>query len=203
MTGRKISADTGRRIAWGRTLTAKGRAPLQSGHLRFIAPEPQRGALHCFLLDCSASMLGGERLSKAKGLVLACFDRAAVERVHVALICFGGGRADLRFGPAIPRWWNERWVQPIGGGGGTSFEVGVTAAAKLLDRAKRSHPGQARVLWVLGDGRTRERPAKPPSADRVVIVDCDSGVAPLQRWAQLAGEWGAHCLRPEDIAVTA
>lgn len=147
-------------------------------------------------------MLGGERLSKAKGWVLACFDRAAMERVHAALICFGGGRADLRFGPAIPRWWNERWVEPIGGGGGTSFEIGVAAATKLLDQAKRRNPAQECVLWVLGDGRTRDQPTKPRSADRVVIVDCEGSGAPLGRWERLAREWGAHYLRPEDIAVT-
>jgi magnesium chelatase subunit ChlD-like protein len=176
---------------------------LHKSHLRFIAREPRGGALHCFLLDCSGSMLGGERLSKAKGLILACVDRAAAERVHAALMCFGGGRADLRFGPAIPRWWNERWVEPIGGGGGTSFALGVAAAAKLLAQAKRRNPAQECVLWVLGDGRTRDRPVKPPSADRVVIVDCEEGAARLGRWVQLAREWGAHYLRPEDMVVTA
>lgn len=148
-------------------------------------------------------MLGGERLSKAKGLVLASFDRAAVERAHAALICFGGGRADLRFGPAIPRWWNERWVEPIGGGGGTSFEIGVAAAAKLLDLAKRRNAAQECVLWVLGDGRTRDQPAKPRSADRIVIVDCEGGDGALGRWKRLAHDWGAHYLRPEDVVAAA
>ncbi|MGN6081963.1 vWA domain-containing protein [Trinickia sp.] len=157
--------------------------------------------MHCFLLDCSASMLGGERLSKAKGLVLACFDRAAVERVHAALICFGGGRADVRFGPAIPRWWNERWVAPIGGGGGTSFEIGVAAAAKLIDQAKRRNPALECVLWVLGDGRTRERPVKPRSADRVIFVDCEVGYPPLGTWERLASEWKGHYMRAEDLVV--
>lgn len=148
-------------------------------------------------------MLGGERLSKAKGLVLACFDRAAAERAQAALICFGGGRADLRFGPAIPRWWNERWVQPIGGGGGTSLSIGVAAAAKLLARAKRRNPVQECVLWILGDGRSRDRPERPHAADRVVIVDCDKRDLPLGRWAHLAREWDAHYLRPEGIVVRA
>jgi magnesium chelatase subunit ChlD-like protein len=162
--------------------------------------------LHCFLLDCSASMLGGERLSKAKGLILACFDRAALERAHTALICFGGGRADLRFGPAIPRWWNERWVEPIGGGGGTSLSIGMAAAAKLLERCKRREPARERVLWILGDGRTRDRPDRPRAADRIVIVDCErdsTGRAALGRWERLAREWEADYLRPEDIAMSA
>lgn len=151
-------------------------------------------------------MLGGERLSKAKGLVLACFDRATVERAQTALICFGGGRADLRFGPAIPRWWNERWIEPIGGGGGTSLSIGIATAATLLERAKRRNPALESVLWVLGDGRTRDRPDRPQAADRVVIVDCEqSGMrqAALGRWGQLAREWGANYLRPEEIVTRA
>ena len=149
-------------------------------------------------------MLGGERLSRAKGLILACFDRASAERSEAALICFGGGRADLRFGPAIPRWWNERWIEPIGGGGGTSFSIGVESAAKLLERAMRLDAARERVLWVLGDGRTRDRPMRPQAADRIIIVDCEPGNighTALGRWQQLAHEWDADYLRPEDIAV--
>jgi magnesium chelatase subunit ChlD-like protein len=122
------------------------------------------------------------------------------------LICFGGGRADLRFGPAIPRWWNERWIEPIGGGGGTSLSIGIAAAAKLLEQAKRRSPAQSRVLWVVGDGRTRDRPERPRAADRVVIVDCEQdgrGHTALGRWEQLARVWDADYLRSEDIAIHA
>ncbi|MGG1948185.1 VWA domain-containing protein [Trinickia sp. NRRL B-1857] len=193
--GRETSTNPTRRIAWAASLAQKAQGPLLKDHLRYFRHEPKSAALHCFLLDCSASMMSGERLAMAKGLVLACFDRAAMDRSQAALICFGGGRADLRFGPAIPRWWNERWVQPIGGGGGTSFSIGVAAAAKLLDEARRRNPAGERVLWVFGDGRSRDRPAKPVAADRVVIVDCEQGALALGRWARLAREWNAdYCL---------
>jgi len=146
-------------------------------------------------------MLSGERLAMAKGLVLACFDRAAMDRAQAALICFGGGRADLRFGPAIPRWWNERWIQPIGGGGGTSFSIGVAAAAKLLEQARRRDPAGERVLWIVGDGRSRDRPAKPDAADRIVIVDCEQDALALGRWAQLAREWDADYRLAKEMAA--
>lgn len=148
-------------------------------------------------------MLGGERLAMAKGLVLACFDRAAMDRAQAALICFGGGRADLRFGPAIPRWWNERWVEPIGGGGGTSFSIGVAAAAKLLEQARRRNPAGERVLWVFGDGRSRDRPARPDAADRVVIVDCEQDAHALRRCVQLAREWDAAYFLAKEMAAPA
>jgi magnesium chelatase subunit ChlD-like protein len=181
----------------------KGAGPLQRHHLRYVRREPASPALHCFLLDCSASMLRGERLAMAKGLVLACFDQAAMQRSQAALICFGGGRADLRFGPAIPRWWNERWIEAIGGGGGTSFSIGVAAAEKLLSRARRQRPGMECVLWVFGDGRSRDRPAKPDAADRIVIVDCEQGDLALGRCVSLAREWGADYVPAREMALRA
>jgi magnesium chelatase subunit ChlD-like protein len=170
-------------------------------HLKFVRQESKTGVLHCFVLDCSASMLTGERLATAKGLLVACFDRAAAERAEVALICFGGAHADVRFGPTVPRWWNERWLQPVGGGGGTPFALGVRTAAHVLERAARTKQAQQRVLWIFTDGRSADRPVKPAAADRIVFVDCERNVPALGRCRQLAQEWGATCMRPEDLNV--
>ena len=123
-----MHGDVGRRIAWPQTLIAMGRqrrAALSANDLRFVREMPRKGVLHCFVLDCSGSMLGGARLALAKGLLIALFDRVSAMRADAALICFGGAGADVRFGPAVPRWWNERWLDPIGGGGGTPFAAGV------------------------------------------------------------------------------
>ena len=148
-------------------------------------------------------MLSGERLAIAKGLLVACFDRAAGERAEVALVCFGGARANVRFGPAIPRWWNERWLQPIGGGGGTPFALGVKTAAQVLERAARRKPAQLRVLWVFTDGRSTDSPTKPSAADRIVFVNCERDLPALGRCEQLARAWGATCMRPEELIVVA
>jgi magnesium chelatase subunit ChlD-like protein len=169
--------------------------------LQFVPKEAQAGVLHCFLLDCSASMLSGERLAIAKGLLVACFNHAATERAEVALVSFGGARADVRFGPAIPRWWNERWLDPIGGGGGTPFALGMRTAEQVLERAIRDKPAQQRVLWVLTDGRSSEQPQRPAAADRVVLVDCERDVPALGRCRALAQAWGAAYARPEDMIV--
>jgi magnesium chelatase subunit ChlD-like protein len=148
-------------------------------------------------------MMRSERLAMAKGLLVACFDRAAAERAEVALVCFGGAHAEVRFGPAIPRWWNERWLEPIGGGGGTPFALGVNAAARVLDRASRTKPSQERVLWVFTDARTTDTPAKPLAADRIVFIDCEHDTHALGRCHELARAWGAACLRPEELIAVA
>jgi magnesium chelatase subunit ChlD-like protein len=175
------------------------RDTLCAAHLRFVREAPRGGVLHCFVLDCSGSMLAGQRLALAKGLLIALFDRASAARAEAALICFGGAGADLRFGPAVPRWWNERWLRPVGGGGGTPLASGVQRAAQLLERSARVKPAQQRWLWILTDGRTRDQPARPLDADVVVFVDFERGAIRLGRCEALADAWGARRVTPEEL----
>jgi magnesium chelatase subunit ChlD-like protein len=172
---------------------------LRAEHLRFVREAPQGGVLHCFVLDCSGSMLNGRRLALAKGLLSALFDRASVARAEAALVCFGGAGADLRFGPAVPRWWSERWLRPVGGGGGTPLAAGVRRAAQVLAQSARRKPAQQRWLWLLTDGRSGDRPARPLHADEVVVVDFEREAIRLGRCRTLADAWDAVLLKPEDL----
>ncbi|MFP3563473.1 vWA domain-containing protein [Paraburkholderia sp. SIMBA_030] len=189
----------GKRIAWPQTFAAMRREKLRTEHLRFAPEAPQGGVLHCFVLDCSGSMLAGQRLALAKGLLIALFDRASAARAEAALVCFAGARADLRFGPAVPRWWNERWLRPVGGGGGTPLASGVRKAAQLLERTARRKPAQQRWLWILTDGRSSDQPMRPLSADEVVFVDFEREAIRLGRCEALADAWGATRVTPEAL----
>ncbi|CAB3752024.1 vWA domain-containing protein [Paraburkholderia humisilvae] len=191
--------QSGARIEWPRTLAAKGPQRLRAEHLRVARAAQPRGVLHCFVLDCSASMLAGAQLALAKGLLAALFGRARADRHEIALICFGGVSADLRFGPAIPRGWSERWLQPIGGGGGTPFIPAIERATQLLAHAATRKPAQERWLWVLSDGRSGGTPARPDKVDRVVVVDFESHAVPLNRCEQLAQTWGGECVTPAQL----
>ncbi|VBB10451.1 magnesium chelatase subunit D,Mg-chelatase subunit ChlD,cobaltochelatase subunit [Burkholderia stabilis] len=146
-------------------------------------------------------MLPHDRLALAKGLIVAYFDHAARERVETALICFGGNGAARRFGPAVPRWWNARWLEPVDGGGGTPLADGIAAAANLLARDARRAPDKQHWLWVLSDGRTRETPAKPAAADHVVFVDFDDGAVRIGRGARLADAWGAQWVSADALCT--
>ncbi|WP_087042995.1 vWA domain-containing protein [Caballeronia ptereochthonis] len=183
------------------TLRAKRAARFDARHLRYRRTQGEGAAMHCFLLDCSGSMLAGERLARAKGMLVALFDRAYRERADIALVCFGGGRAEVRRQPGAAHWWNERWVAPIGGGGGTPLALGLSSAATVLARAARRRPSQRRWLWVLTDGRTNERPDAPYAADRIVVVDFDDGSARVGRCKALAHEWQAEYVVADELAV--
>ncbi|CAN7391161.1 VWA domain-containing protein [Caballeronia sp. LjRoot29] len=180
------------RIDWLQTLLAKRNQPLDRTHLRFHREQGDSSALHCFVLDCSGSMLSGKRLALAKGLVVALFDRAYRERAEVALVCFGGGKAQVRREPGAAHWWNERWLAPIGGGGGTPLALGVHTGANVLLRAARHRPSQRRFLWLLTDGRSPETPSRPDAADQIVIVDFENQAVRLGRCATLAESWRAE-----------
>ena len=108
-------------------------------------------------------------------------------------------RAEVRFGPAVPRWWNERWLRPVGGGGGTPLALGVRRAAQLLERAARRRPAQQRWLWMLTDGRASSVPVRPAVADQIVVVDFERGTLRLGRGEQLARAWDATWCTPEDL----
>lgn len=195
----------GTAIAWPATLAAKRGGPLHADHLRFRKHAGAPRALHCFVLDCSASMLSHERLALAKGLIVAYFNQAARERMETALICFGGDGAARRFGPAVPRWWNARWLEPVDGGGGTPLADGIAAAAQLLarDAHRTSAPDKQRWLWVLSDGRTRETPPKPADADHVVFVDFDDAAVRIGQGKRLADAWGAQWMTAASLSAGA
>ncbi|MFL9947855.1 VWA domain-containing protein [Paraburkholderia agricolaris] len=194
-----MQGTAGKRIAWLPTLAARRQDALRTEHLRFVREAPRGGVLHCFVLDCSGSMLGGQRLALAKGLLIALFDRASAARAEAALVCFGGAGATLRFGPAVPRWWNERWLGPVGGGGGTPLASGVREAAQVLARSARRKPAQQRWLWILSDGRSGDQPARPRHADEVVFVDFEREAIRLGRCRALADAWGAALLTPDEL----
>lgn len=147
-------------------------------------------------------MLAGERLARAKGMLVAMFDRAYRERAEIALVCFGGGRAEVRRQPGAAHVFNERWIAPIGGGGGTPLALGLARASALLTRAARRRPSQRRSLWLLTDGRTNEQPDRPRDADRIVVVDFDEHLVRVGRCRAFAQAWDAEYVTAGDAVST-
>lgn len=197
-------AETGIGIDWLRTLMRKGARPLERDHLRFQKREARAGILHCFALDCSGSMLAGQRLAQAKGLLLQLIQRAYQQRARIAIVSFAGARAQLRLAPTAARPFNSRalhaWLQPIGGGGGTPLAQGALRADALLARAAHDDPAQQRWLWLLTDGRSDALPSPPLHADVRIVVDCERQRIALGRCRALAQRWRAIYCTPETLA---
>lgn len=179
------------RIAWIPTLLRKGSQRLRSRHLQFTSTKVPLQQRYFFVLDCSASMLRQGGLAWAKGVLLTWLRQLRRDRAEAVLICFGGDRADRRFGPALPTGWNESWIEPIGGGGGTPLTLGLSKAASLMLTDTGSRKGRRQCLVLLTDGRTVAQPPRPEGYDEIIIVDAERGPLALGRCVSLAEQWGA------------
>jgi magnesium chelatase subunit ChlD-like protein len=176
-------------------LIARGQQVLQARHLRFRKRDAGAGVLHCFLVDCSGSMLTGGGLARTGRLLLQMLRAAYQQRAEVALVSFAGLQATTHLRPTVAFPPDSRtvrgWLSGIDAGGGTPFAQGMDRANTLLAQAQQKWPEQQRWLWVLTDGRSRERPAPPLHVDECVVVDCESQRVALGRCRELAREWNA------------
>ncbi|WP_243632273.1 vWA domain-containing protein [Parazoarcus communis] len=186
-----MARQTGARIDWLRTLVAKGPAMLARQHLRHRPPPAGGATLYCLLLDCSASMLRSRRLALAKGLLLEWAAERYRRREPFAVIGFGGKGARVLQAPRKAVAFNERWIAPIAGGGGSPADAAVALADQLLARRRRSKPDERFVVCLLSDVRFTALPPRPQQADHCTIIDFDEGPLALGRARQLARAWQA------------
>ena len=185
-------------VHWPRTLAAKGAGRLRSEHLRYREPLPRGGTVHCFLLDCSASMVRHGGLAIAKGLLLAWSRQLEGRRERLAVIGFAGEGALLLKAPEVAAL-APAWLDAIPGGGGTPLAAGIEMAEASLRRLKRRAPALKTVCWLLSDGRFTSFPAAPAQADWCALVDCEQSAVPAGRCRALAEHWGAAYVSARDV----
>lgn len=146
-------------------------------------------------------MAHGEPLALAKGVLARLIERAYQARADVALVCFAGQHAEVRVAPSRARPWNDDWLRPIAGGGGTPLTLGAARADQLLAWQARRRPAKQRRLWLLTDGRSTEMPRRPAWADHIVVVDVERQALPLGRCRQLAQSWGADYQTADSLSI--
>ena len=169
-----------------------------SEHLRFQPRASRSGELHCLLLDCSGSMLKRHNLALAKGLLVQLSEQLYRRRSELAVIVFAGRQAQVLQAPRRVAAFNQEWIAPIGGGGGSPLVSGVEQAEQLLAQTRRRVPGQRRYLWLLSDGRFPALPERPRHADECLVVDFDNAAVPLGRAERIAEQWAAQYCRAEQ-----
>ena len=182
-----------------KTLVRKGQRRLQFDDLRYRPQPVGSQALHCVLLDMSASMLRGEKLALAKGCLLALTESFYRRREHLAVIGFSGETAQLLQAPGKAGAFNASWIQPLRGAGATPVESALALAQQLLRRARAASPGQLLSLWLLTDGRFTALPARPLLADSCHIVDFETEAVALQRCRRLALQWDAQWIGAAEL----
>lgn len=188
----RARAVGGRRVDWVKTLARKGSRAIEAEHVQYRRQPAGAAVLHLVLLDMSSSMLRAGKLAKAKGFLMVLMQQAYRDREHIGVIGFGGQEAKWVLRPSKAQAFNESWVAPLGGGGGTPL-----AAALNLLRPVLGRPGRMARVWVLTDGRFAQIPESPLGMDECVIVDLESDALMLRRCRVLADQWKAQWIHIE------
>ncbi|QLF91754.1 magnesium chelatase [Pseudomonas sp. ABC1] len=183
------------RLHWPRTLLAKGQAALRPEHLRFRSVRGGARQLHCLLLDCSASMLRGDKLALAKGWLLHCAEDCYRQRADLLVIGFAGQRAWLIQAPRRASANSRGWIAPLGAGGGSPVDAALTLSEREIGNWRKRHPGGECGLWLLSDARFRQVPPCPDAADFHVVVDFENDSIALGRAERIAQTWQAEYVR--------
>jgi magnesium chelatase subunit ChlD-like protein len=190
-----LRGDDSALLHWPRTLLAKRNRPLARAHLRYRKTATRAGILHCFVIDCSGSMLAGQQLALAQGALQQLHHRAYQQRADIALVTYAGDDAVVQMPPTAARPFNALQIHPLlptlRGGGGTPLGAGIARADALLAANRRRKPLQHCWLWLFSDGRSTEQPLRPAHADVLQIVDCERQAIALQRCRALADNWRA------------
>ncbi|MFI8480794.1 VWA domain-containing protein [Pseudomonas sp. NPDC078700] len=169
-------------------------------HLQFQPQPSGAGQLHCLLLDCSGSMLKRQNLALAKGLLLHWTRKLYKQRSELAVIVFAGGQARVLQKPQRVAAFNERWIEPITGGGGSPVESAVQLVEQVLSQARRRTQNKQLHVWLFSDGRYKQLPTRPRLADHCVVVDFEHDALRLGRAQLIATSWGADYVRAETLA---
>jgi magnesium chelatase subunit ChlD-like protein len=199
-SGFRIEHDGGA-IHWPGTLAQKRNQLLNTRHVRFRQRRSMGSPLHCFVLDCSASMLSHHNLSLAKGLLKACVKRLYQQRAKVCVVGFGHGGVRVLQTPQRASGVNEHWIAPIQGGGGSPVLAAVKRADQLLAHYRKRFPGAVIELSLLSDGRFTERPDQPQHANQLNVIDFEEDAVRLQRARLLATHWGAQYVHVNEFKL--
>lgn len=183
--GRVFGAGPGVRVDWFGTLS-RG-LPRTRADLRYRAVRAPERALWLVLIDGSASMLRHGALAAAKSVALALLVAARRAGARVRVWSFREGRVEPVLDDSHRPDARARALHALPGGGSTPL---LHALEQALAHCARTGHGEAARLYVLTDGRSRERPTRrAPSGS--VVIDCERGPVRVGRAAALATELGA------------
>ena len=185
-------------IDWFGTLV-RTRRPTRHD-LRYRARRAAPEQLWILALDGSSSMLRGGALALAKGLAQALEQRAAAAGAHVALISFRGPEARTEASPSAGRGAFSRAISLLGGGGGTPMRAALAEAARLCERPTFRARSIPKRLFLLTDGRSRERLDDLTLGKlEVCVVDCERAAVRLGRALPLARALSARYVHADDL----
>lgn len=174
----------------------------------------QESNLVVFVVDLSGSMTARRRLAAVSTICVDLLRDSYTRRDRVAVIVARGTSAEVAVPPTRSVDIAVRRLADIRTGGRTPLAEGLTAAADLIDTARRREPQRRPLLVVLTDGRATAGPGAADRAARAaaglrrrgidsVVVDCEQGMVRLGLASALATELGAQLLPMSQLSAGA
>ena len=173
---------------------------MREEHLQYRATLQSKGTVHCFLLDCSASMVRHGGLALAKALLLGWSRKLNRQSESLLLIGFAGEGAHILSAPGLAAL-DPAWIDALPGGGGTPLAEGIEMMEETLRGLRRKTPRLKARCWLLSDGRITHLAGEPRGPDCCTLVDCEESPVPLGRLRRLAELWGADYLRARELVT--
>jgi len=125
---------------------------IQSEDLRKKIRRRYRYFLVIFVVDSSDSMGARERMSAAKGAILALLKTAYQKRDRVALVCFRKEQAEIVLEPTTSVALARERLKRLPTGGATPFADGLLKAWQIVKNERVKDPSIKPVMVIISDG---------------------------------------------------
>ena len=162
-----------------------------------LAYQKQRSGqrmLTIVLLDTSASTLGSQLLSKAKGAVLQIANQAYLKREQLTILAFGNDIVDTIL-PRVRAPKNIRAsLDQIKAGGGTPLVNALKRAQVYLDNLLKIMPDLSINSYLITDGRSKQTVKDIRLPGECTLIDIESSAVKRGRAKQIAQQLGASYL---------
>jgi len=205
MPGNQLSQATGtqennQRPDWFRTFSASENQP----QLQRLKLKRQRSAIqrcHLIALDTSASVLQGQGLAKARGLIQGIAEQAYLQREQLAILTFGNQQTEW----LQPRCKAPKQIRPIldqiKAGGGTPLRQAVVQLAEQIEKLKRASDQPETTVYLITDGRSRDQ-LTGIELGTGLLIDTEQGAVKRGRGAELANQLAFQYLPLEQCLTT-
>ena len=200
-----VGATVRAAVARRATAVDDGAPAVDPGDLRESVREHRTGNLIVLAVDASGSMGAERRMEAAKGAVLSLLLDAYQRRDRVAVVTFGGDRAQVVLQPTGSVEVARARLADLPTGGRTPLAAGIETALAVATSPGRA-PSHPPLLVVVTDGRATaaDAGADPVGAAQdaaaevrrrgvsAVVVDAEDGTIRLGLARQLADVMGAR-----------
>jgi len=158
--------------------------------LHFLKPLEKQSKLNIILLDTSASTLGKNSLSDAKGAIKQLVETAYLKRESLCLLTFGNERIEVTLHPQRAPKNIGSVLANIKAGGGTPLRKALLQVSEFIN--KKSNQYQKCILYVFTDGRSRESVEHVNIACDVMLVDTENSAVKLGLGKNIASSLNAQ-----------